>query len=350
MNEIIDIRSDTVTVPTEEMRKVIANAKVGDDVFGEDPTVNELEEYVADLLGKEAAVFVASGVMANQISLHILTKPADEVIVEAESHIFHYEAAAPALLSGIQLKRLYTEMGIFDAKDIDRSIHPDNEHYPNVSLVCIENTHNRHGGTIIPLENINLIADAVKRNNLKFHCDGARLWEASAATGTPLKIFAEPFDTVSVCLSKGLGAPIGSLVTSTKENIKKARRFRKVLGGGMRQVGILASAGLYAIKNNFGLLAETHSNAKLFAKSISESEYIKVDFSRIQTNIVIFKHSVQIKSEVFEEECKKNGVKVIQFGPNTFRAVFHFQITKEQTINAAEIIKSVLQKNINKFS
>ncbi|MFH1051403.1 MAG: GntG family PLP-dependent aldolase [bacterium] len=346
MNDIIDIRSDTATVPTEEMRNVIANAKVGDDVFGEDPTVNELEEYVADLLGKEAAVFVASGVMANQISLHILTKPADEVIVEADSHIFHYEGAAPSVLSGVQLKQIKTDKGIFDLKDIDNCIHPDNEHYPHVSLVCIENTHNRHGGTIIPLDNIRMIAEAVKRNNLKFHCDGARLWEASAATGIPLKDYAEPFDTVSVCLSKGLGAPIGSLIASTKGNIYLARRFRKVMGGGMRQVGIIASAGLFAIKNHFRLLPKTHANAKLFAEKINESEYIEVDFSRIQTNIVIFKHSNKINSAVFEEECKKNGVKIIQFGHNTFRAVFHFQITKELTIKAADVIKTVLEKYI----
>lgn len=346
MNEIIDIRSDTVTVPTEEMRKVIANAIVGDDVFGEDPTVNELEEYVADLLGKESAVFVASGVMANQISLHILTNPADEVIVEAESHIFHYEAGAPALLSGIQLKRLNSEKGILNENDIEKCIHPDNEHYPNVSLVCIENTHNRHGGTIIPIENINRIAQVVRKNNLKFHCDGARLWEASAATGINIKEFTSPFDTVSVCLSKGLGAPIGSLVVSTKENIKKARRFRKVLGGGMRQAGIIASAGLYAIKNHFPLLSETHENAKLFAEKLSESKFIEIDLSRVQTNIVIFKHSDKINSGFFENECKKNGVKIIQFGENTFRAVFHFQISKKQAIKAAEIIKTILEKNI----
>jgi len=346
MNEIIDIRSDTVTVPTEKMRKVIANAIVGDDVFGEDPTVNELEEYIADLLGKEAAIFVASGVMANQISLHILTKPADEVIVEAESHIFHYEAGAPALLSGVQLKRINTERGIYKKSEIEKCIHPDNEHYPNVSLVCIENTHNRHGGTIFPVDEIHKIAAVVKRNGLKFHCDGARLWESSAATGIPIKKFAGPFDTVSVCLSKGLGAPVGSLVASTKENIKKARRFRKVLGGGMRQAGILASAGLYAIKNHFQLLTDSHAKAKIFAKKLNESDYLDVDLSRVQTNIVIFKHSDKISSALFEEECLRRGVRIIQFGENTFRAVFHFQITREQTLKAADIIKSVIEKNI----
>ncbi|ROL58069.1 aminotransferase class I/II-fold pyridoxal phosphate-dependent enzyme [Bacteroidetes/Chlorobi group bacterium ChocPot_Mid] len=348
MIDFIDIRSDTVTVPTPEMRKVIANAKVGDDVFGEDPSVNELEEYVADLLGKEASLFVASGVMANQISLHILTKPADEVLVEGESHIFHYEAGAPALLSGIQLKRISTEKGIINESDIEKCIHPDNEHYPNVSLVCIENTHNRHGGTIIPIENIKKLAKVVKKNNLKFHCDGARLWEASAASGINLKDFAKPFDTVSVCLSKGLGAPIGSLVASTKENIKSARRFRKVMGGGMRQAGIIASAGLYAIKNHFPLLAETHKTAKLFAQKLNESEYINIDLSRVQTNIVIFKHSEKINSNFFENECSKNGVKLIQFGENTFRAVFHFQISKQKATKAADIIKSVIEKNVTK--
>lgn len=342
--EIIDIRSDTFTVPTPEMRNVIANAVVGDDVFGEDPTVNELEEFVAYKLGKEAAIFVTSGVQANQISLHILTQPGDEVIVEAESHIFCYEAGAPALLSGLQLKRVKTERGIFDEKEISNWIHPDNEHYTNVSLVCLENTHNRHGGTIIPIENIDRIANEVRKSNLKFHCDGARLWEASAATGIDVKEYAKYFDTVSVCLSKGLGAPIGSLVVGTKENIKKARRFRKVLGGGMRQAGIIASAGIYAIKNHFQLLQEVHGNARLFAERINESELIDVDLSRVQTNIVIFKHSDKINSLAFESECLKRGVKILPFDLNTFRAVFYFQITKQQAKKAAEIINDILNK------
>jgi threonine aldolase len=341
---MIDIRSDTVTVPTEEMRKVIANAQVGDDVFGEDPSVNELEVYVADLLGKEAAVFVTSGVMANQISLHILTQPGDEVIVEAESHIFHYEAAAPAVLSGVQLKRIHTEKGIFDENIIDTLLHPDNEHYPNVSLICIENTHNRHGGTIVPIENINKIADKVKKNNLKFHCDGARLWEASAATGIPMKEFALPFDTVSVCLSKGLGAPVGSLVVSSKENIKKARRFRKILGGGMRQAGIIASAGLYAVKNHFNLLPGTHEKARMFARIINQSKNLSLNLDNVETNIVVFNHSARIKSNAFEAECKRNGVRIIQFGENTFRAVFHFQVTNKEAEHAANVVKNISEK------
>lgn len=339
--EIIDIRSDTVTVPTVQMRKVISLAEVGDDVFGEDPTVNKLEEIVADLLDKEAAVFVASGVMANQIALHILTNPGDEVIVEADSHIFHYEAGAPSILSGIQLRQIKTDRGVFDDKLISSYIHPDNEHYPNTSLLCIENTHNRHGGTIVPLNAIKKITRAARSIGLKLHCDGARLWEASAASKIKLSDYAKPFDTVSVCLSKGLGAPIGSLVVSTKENIKKARRFRKVLGGGMRQVGILASAGLYAIENHFPKLTETHNNAKLFAKIMSESEFFEIDLSRVETNIVLFKHDKKINSEQFRIECDKQGVRFIQFGERVFRAVFHFQINKKQVLKAAEIIINV---------
>lgn len=341
---MIDIRSDTVTVPTEDMRKVIASAKVGDDVFAEDTTVNELEEYIADILGKEAAVFVPSGVMANQIALHILTNPGDEVIVERESHIFNYEAAAPAILSNVQLKTITTRLGVINPRIIKSLVHPDNEHYPHTSLVCLENTHNRHGGTIIALEDIEKIAKEVRKNNLLFHCDGARLWEASAATGVPMNEYTKYFDTVSVCLSKGLGAPIGSLVASTKDNIKKARRFRKVLGGGMRQVGIIAAAGIYAVKNNFKLLPETHKIAKEFSKIINESEFIYVDYSTVETNIVIFKHDVKFNSQEFEKLCRDKGVRIIQFGANTFRAVFHFQISRQQAMKAAKIIKDVAYK------
>lgn len=341
---MIDIRSDTVTVPTDEMRKVIASAKVGDDVFAEDPTVNELEEYIADILGKEAAVFVASGVMANQISLHILTNPGDEVVVGSESHIFNYEAAAPAILSGVQLKTIKTNRGVFNSRIIKNLIHPDNEHYPNTSLVCLENTHNRHGGTIIPIDDIRKTAKEIRKYGLRFHCDGARLWEASAATGVPMNEYAKYFDTVSVCLSKGLGAPIGSLVASTKDNIKKARRFRKVMGGGMRQVGIIASAGIYSVKNNYKLLPATHQIAKEFANNINKSEFIKVDLSRVETNIVIFKHDVKFNSDEFEKLCKEKGVRIIQFGENTFRAVFHFQISKKDALKSANIIKDVAYK------
>ncbi len=341
---MIDIRSDTVTVPTDEMRKVISSAKVGDDVFAEDPTVNELEEYVADILGKEASVFVPSGVMANQISIHILTNPGDEVVVEAESHIFNYEAAAPAVLSGVQLKTLKTRRGVINSRNIKNLVHPDNEHYPHTSLVCLENTHNRHGGTIIPIEEIDKIEKEVRKNKLLFHCDGARLWEASAETGIPMNEYAKYFDTVSVCLSKGLGSPIGSLVASTKSNIKKARRFRKIMGGGMRQVGIIASAGIYAINNNFKLLPATHKIAKEFAKSISESEFINIDLSRVDTNIVVFKHDVKFNSNEFEKLCAERDVRIIQFGENTFRAVFHFQISRQQALKAAKVIKEVAYK------
>ncbi len=339
--EIIDIRSDTVTVPTKEMRKIIASAPVGDDVFGEDPSINELEGFVADLFGKESAIFVPSGVMANQISLHILTNPGDEVIVEADAHIFHYEAAAPSVLSGIQLKPVPTDRGVFNYELIPKLIHPDNEHYPKVSLICIENTHNRHGGTIIPLKDINKIAKKAKENNLKFHCDGARIWEASAATGIELKDWAKNVDTISVCLSKGLGAPVGSLIISTGNNIKKARRFRKILGGGMRQAGLLAAAGKFAIENHFKLLKSTHENAKLFAKKMIECEFFEIDLSKVETNIVLFKHSSKFSSAEFLNESEKAGVRLIQFGENLIRAVFHFQISRKMTIKAAEILSKI---------
>ena len=341
---MIDLRSDTFTVPTAEMRKVIANAEVGDDVFGEDPTVNELQDYTADLLGKEAALFVPSGVMSNQICIATLTNPGDEVIVESEAHIFYYEAAAPSIISNVQLRPLPSIKGVISEDLISASIRKTDLHYPKTSLICLENTHNRHGGTIIPLEYIKRVKNICDVNGILFHCDGARIWNACSATGVSPRDYAEPFDTLSVCLSKGLGAPIGSLVVSSKENIAKALRWRKILGGAMRQVGIIASAGLYAFKNHYQLLAETHGNAKIFAKNISESEYFEVDLSSVETNMVRFETKKDVNSSEFLAELKSRGLLVLEIGKNTFRAVFHFQISQKESKRASEILIQSITK------
>ncbi len=343
---MIDLRSDTVTTPTEEMRWVIASAPVGDDVFGDDPSVNELESYAARLFGKEAALFVPSGTMANQISLACNTKPGDEVILDADAHIFYYEAGAPAILSGVQLRTIKSERGEMDPMAIKASIRNEDLHFPGTSLVCLENTHNRHSGKVLSMEYIKQVEKIVRDNNLRFHCDGARIWNACAASGISPADYAKPFDTISVCLSKGLGAPAGSLVIGSEETIRRARKWRKIFGGGMRQTGLLAAAGLFAIREHVKLVPETHKNAKTFAKKLSISEHIDIDLSAVETNIVYFKYRAKIMPGALQEECKKNGLLLFEIGNKTCRAVFHFQISKQDTSEAANIVKNSIRNLI----
>ena len=254
-DKFIDLRSDTVTRPSEEMRKAMYKAEVGDDVFQEDPSVNRLQEYAAEILGKEAALFVPSGVMGNQICLNVLTNPGDEVICERDSHIFNYESGSPAALSGIQLSPIDGKNGVITPEQVEPFIRPASAYYmAKTKVIEVENTHNRAGGAIQPLDNIIALRKLAKKYNLYSHLDGARIWNASAASGIPVKDYAEHFDSVSCCLSKGFGAPVGSIIGGTKEFIKEAFRVRKAWGGGMRQVGIIAAAGLYALKNNTGRL------------------------------------------------------------------------------------------------
>lgn len=335
---MIDLRSDTVTRPTDAMRKVIANAEVGDDVYGEDPSVNELQDYVADLFGKEAALFVSSGVMGNQLALKALTNPGDEVILESQSHIFYYETAAPAVISRVQLRPIESDDGMPSKELIKKSIRSSEYYFPKTTLICLENTHNRHSGAIISLDYIKEIKKLALENNIYFHCDGARIWNACTETGISPKDYAEPFETISVCLSKGLGAPVGSLLVGPKEVILKARKWRKILGGGMRQSGILAAAGLYAIKNHFHLLKQDHINAKKFSEIISESKFITIDLSKVQTNIVFFRVSNEINSKLLCDKLKEKKILIIPMEENSFRAVFHFQINPEQTEYSAKTI------------
>src|SRR5262249_15168796 len=246
----IDLRSDTVTRPTPAMRAFIQSAELGDDVFGEDPTVNRLQEKVAALLGKEAALYVPSGTMSNQVCIRAHTQPGDELFCEATNHIYVWEAGAPAALSGVTCRTFEGEYGVLDVSQFEGKIRPGNEHYARTRLVCLENTHNRGGGRVYPLEKIQAISRWAKQNCLAMHLDGARLWNASVATGIPMAEWARPFDSVSVCFSKGLGAPVGSALVGTKEFVAKARRIRKLFGGAMRQAGWVAAAALYAVENN----------------------------------------------------------------------------------------------------
>lgn len=340
----IDLRSDTVTRPSKEMRKAIAEAEVGDDVFGDDPTVIKLEEMVAFLLGKQKALYVPSGTMGNQVCLRSLTCPGDEVILEVNSHIYNYEVGAPAALSGLQLHPIRGERGIMKAEQILDEIRPDNIHHPQTALIVIENTHNRAGGTIYSLEVIQKISEVARKCNVKMHLDGARLWNASIATGIPLNMFASYFDSVSVCLSKGLGAPIGSIVAGSTEFIKKARKNRKLFGGGMRQVGIIAAAGMYAIEHNVNRLAEDHKNARILAEGLSKISGIYIDMETVQTNMVILEIKEQGKdAEWLVERLKENGILSIPFGKRKMRLVTHLDVNTEDMHQTIEVFKRVFE-------
>jgi len=340
---MIDLRSDTVTKPSEEMRKAMYEAEVGDDVYKEDPTANELEKYSAELLGKEAALFVPSGVMGNQICLNVLTQPNDEVICEKDAHIFQYESGSPAALSGLQLSLVEGDKkGIFTSSQIEPLIRPTSAYYmARTKVIEIENTHNRAGGTINPIENIIEISQLARKNNLLLHLDGARIWNASVETGISVSEYAKHFDTVSCCLSKGLGAPIGSIIASNKELIEKAFRVRKAWGGGMRQIGILAAAGLFALKNNINRLKEDHEKAKLLAEGFSKIDNIKIDQELVETNIVMFS-PISISVEDFLLKCKEKGLLLGTGKVGVIRAVTHMDVSFEQINESIKIIEEIM--------
>lgn len=281
---MIDLRSDTVTRPTGEMRRAMAEAAVGDDVFGEDPTVNQLEEYVAELLGKEAALYAPSGTMTNQIGVFVNTGRGDEVLLHEGAHIFNYEAGAPALLSGVQLRPLPGERGVIRPDTLLAAVRPENVHFARPRLLCLENTHNAAGGRVFLLEDFAAVADAARNLGLKVHLDGARLFNAAAATGVAAREWCAHADTVSVCSSKGLGAPVGSLLAGDEETIREARRARKVFGGGMRQAGVIAAASLYAFEHHRGLLDEDHRRARLLSEGLAGAGYA---VEPPETNIVL---------------------------------------------------------------
>jgi threonine aldolase len=341
MTRLIDLRSDTVTKPSDEMRKAMYEAEVGDDVFQEDPTVNELQEYAAELLGKEAALFVSSGVMGNQLCLNVLTSPADEVICERDAHIFQYESGSPAVLSGIQLMPVAGEMGVITPEQIEPCIRPVSAYYmPRTKVVALENTHNRAGGTIHPIENIIRVKELVKKYNLLYHLDGARIWNASVETGISVKEYASHFDSISCCLSKGLGAPAGSIIAGTKEFIHEAFRVRKSWGGGMRQIGIIAAAGLYALKHNISRLAEDHKKAKSLAATIAEIPSLEIDMNTVQTNIIIFK-SKTLNIEDAIERFKSEGVLLTEGKPGFIRAITHLDVSSDEIEKTKKVFKEI---------
>lgn len=341
MQNIIDLRSDTVTKPSDEMRKAMCEAEVGDDVYGEDPTVNRLQEYAADLLGKEAALFVPSGLMGNQICLNVLTNPGDEVICERTAHIFQYESGTPAKLSGIQLSLIEGNKGIITPEQIEPLIRPESAYYmPRSKVIEIENTHNVSGGTIIPLDNIKAVRDLAEKYNLYTHLDGARLWNASVATGISPAEYSNYFNTVSVCLSKGLGAPVGSIIAGEKDFIKEAFRVRKAIGGGMRQVGIIAAGGLYALENNIDRLADDHEKAGALAEHLKTLDNVEIDVDTVHTNILMFKPLSKSVDEVLAE-LKNNGIFAGPGGYNVVRLVTHMNLSEDQIDTAKKVLSKI---------
>ncbi len=339
----IDLRSDTVTQPTSAMRKAMVEAEVGDDVYGEDPTVNALQEKVANLLGKERALFVPSGTMANQLAIRSQTQPGDEVIIEATSHSFNFEGGGGAALSGIQFHCLKGERGILEPQQIEEAIRPEDHHYPVTRLICLENTHNRAGGSIFPLEKMRGIYQLAKSRGLWVHLDGARLWNASVATGIKPAVFAQYADSVSVCLSKGLGAPVGSLIAGSKGLIDRAHRFRKMFGGGMRQAGIIAAAGIYALDHHIERLQEDHQNAKRLAMGLKEIKGVSINPEDVETNIVIFDISqTGITASQLAEAMKREGILIHPIGKTQVRLVTHLDVSREEVEVALTAFKKVL--------
>jgi len=339
---MIDIRSDTVTKPSDEMRDVIARAEVGDDVFGEDPNVNELQVAVAKLFGKESALYVPSGTMANQVSINAHTQPGNEVICESGCHLYNYESGAPALLSGVMLRTIDGEMGSITAEQVEANIRPTSYHFAQTTLITLENTHNRAGGTIFPLGQIKEISEVAKKHNIKMHLDGARLMNAVVATGVEAAEWASYFDSVSICLSKGLGAPVGSVVAGTEAFIERAHRYRKTYGGGMRQAGLLAAAGKYALENNVERLAEDHTNALTFAESVASLEGINVELDWVQTNIVMIDIDKSLGSAAeWVERLAELDVAILTVSPQRLRAVFHLDVSKEESAGAAAKFRDV---------
>jgi threonine aldolase len=343
----IDLRSDTVTKPTPGMRAAMASAEVGDDVFHEDPTVLQLEERVARMLGKEAALFVPSGTMSNQVCVKTHTHPGDEMLCDLNCHIYKYEAGGAAVLSGVTCRTLEGDYGILDLSQLQDQIQPANDHLVRTRLVCLENTHNRGGGKIYPLEKIQDICHWAHQNGLVTHLDGARLWNAIVATGIPAQEWCRHFDSVSVCFSKGLGAPLGSALAGCRDFVQRARKVRKLFGGGMRQVGIVAAGCLYALDHHIERLAEDHQNAQVLANAIAGVPGLTLTPGEVETNIIFVQIDPDLGSaKDVAAKLKEQGVLVLPTAPHTIRMCTHLDVSAAQTEKAASAIRKTLRQKV----
>ena len=342
--KIFDFRSDTVTKPTSAMRAAMADAAVGDDVFGEDPSVNRLQDRVAELLGKEAALYVPSGSMANLIGVRLHCGPGDELICEAGCHIAQYEQAGYAQINGVAARMVEGRFGVLQPEQLHGLLRPDNPHMVCTRLVCLENTHNRGGGRIQPYDVVESICRWARENGLQTHLDGARLLNAVAATGIEAPRWTQHFDTVSLCFSKGLGAPVGSAIAGPRELIDRALRHRKVFGGGMRQAGVAAAAALYALDNNVDRLAEDHANAKRLAEGVRQIERLEVLGERIDTNMLFFDVDPALgTAQDFAAKMKQYGLLMLATGPKTIRAVTHLDVNAEDVELAIDILQQAVR-------
>jgi threonine aldolase len=343
-SEIIDLRSDTVTRPTPAMRRAMANAEVGDDVYLEDPTVNRLQERAAELLEKEAALFVPSGTMGNQICVRLHTRPGTEVVLEERSHIFNYEMGASALLSGVTLRPARGEDGILNWSAVRGAIHHGAPYYVTpTSLVALENSHNMAGGAVMPLRTAREICDNAHALGIPVHLDGARIFNAALALETTVAEIARPFDSVMFCLSKGLGAPVGSMIVGKKDFIQQAVSIRKLLGGGMRQVGVLAAAGLVALEESPKALIEDHANAKRLARGLAELRGVRIDPERVETNIAIFDIAeTGLTTAECAAELKSRGVLANGINPREMRMVTHYDVNRDAIEQTLRIVKEIL--------
>jgi threonine aldolase len=339
----IDLRSDTVTLPSPGMRKAMAEAPVGDDQYGEDPTVRRLQERIAELLGKEAALFLPSGTMANQTGLKLLTRPGDDVVVGDEAHIVWHESGAAAANAGVQFT-VVGRGGLFTAADFEAAYKPPGHIiYPPTTLVTIENTHNRGGGVVFPQGDVAAVCAAARKLGVRTYLDGARLFNTAAATGLSLAELGAPADLVSVALSKGLGCPVGSLIAGRKADVDRAVRVRRMFGGAMRQSGIIAAAGLYALDHNIARLSEDHANARLLAEGLAGVRGVDLDLATVQTNIVIFRMAEGAPdAATVVARVKEKGVLVGAFAARTVRAVTHLDVTRDQARRAAEVLAAAV--------
>lgn len=337
---MIDLRSDTVTKPTAAMLECMMHAPVGDDVFAEDPSIIELQNFAAQLFGMEAALFCPSGTMTNQIAIKAHTQPGDELICDAASHIYNYEGGGIAFNSGVQAKLLVGERGRLKATQIENAINPNFDWLTKTSLVSLENTVNRAGGSIYEIADIQNIKDICLKYNLKLHLDGARLFNAMVATNQNPVQFGSLFNSISICLSKGLGAPVGSLLLGNHDFIAKSRRIRKVFGGGMRQAGILAAAGLFALKNNVNRLKEDHFNAKMIENALAQQNYVR-SILPVETNILIFELIEGIKAEQFVEKMSQNEILCTGFGGQSIRMVTHLDANEKDCTKVCEVLSKL---------
>jgi threonine aldolase len=348
--DMVDLRSDTVTLPTEEMLEAIRHAELGDDVFGEDPTVNKLEELAAEKMGKEAALLVTSGTQANLVSLMSNTKRGELVILEAESHIYWYEVGGLSAIAGLLPWPIKSNCGVLDPNDVERAIRPGNIHFPEPALICIENTHNRHGGAVITPDQIKAISETAETHGLKLYMDGARIFNAAIALKIDVKEITRHVDNLMFCLSKGLSCPVGSMVVGNQTFIERARKNRKILGGGMRQAGIIAAPGIIALEKMIDRLEEDHENAKLLAEGIAKIDGITTNLESVQTNIVHFDiGNLGVTSDQFLSKLGEKGVLALTLAKNKIRMVTHRGIEKEhveKTLNVIESISRELQPKV----